>query len=75
MALIEKLWLLVSISIIIIILLNDPKSSLNGMSGNQLSTLFASVSDRQKFIKQLNWILIALFFTMTLGLSYMNTAF
>jgi protein translocase SecG subunit len=75
MTLIEKIWLLVSILIIIIILLNDPKSSINGMSGDQLSTLFASASDRQKFIKQLNWILIATFFTITLGLSYMNAAF
>ena len=54
MTLLEKIWILVSISIILIILSTDPKSSISGTWGNQLSTVFASASDGQNFIKQLN---------------------
>jgi len=70
MTLLEKAWVLVSIAITIIILTTDPKSSISGVWGNQLPTIFASASDGQKFIKQLNWILITLFFLMTVSLSY-----
>ena len=70
MTLLEKVWILVSISIIFIILSTDPKNSISGAWGNQLSTLFASTSDGQKFIKQLNWILITAFFLITVSLSY-----
>jgi protein translocase SecG subunit len=70
MTLLEKIWLLTSISIIGIILSTDPKSSTTSAWGNQLSTVFASASDGQKFIKQLNWFLIVTFFLLTLSLSY-----
>ena len=70
MTILEKVWILVTISIISIILLTDPKASISGAWGNQLSTVFASASDGQKFIKQLNWALIITFFLLTLSLSY-----
>ena len=70
MTLLEKIWILVSISIILIILSTDPKSSISGTWGNQLSTVFASASDGQNFIKQLNWVLITAFFLITVSLSY-----
>jgi len=70
MSILEKVWILVSISIIFIILSTDPKTSISGAWGNQLSTVFASASDGQKFIKQLNWILITVFFLITVILSY-----
>jgi len=70
MNLLEKVWILISLSIIFIILSSDPKSSISGAWGNQLSTVFASASDGQKFIKQLNWVLIAFFFLITISLSY-----
>ncbi len=70
MILLEKVWLLISILIIVIILSTDPKNSTTSGLGNQLSTVFASASDGQKFIKQLNWILITAFFLITVGLSY-----
>jgi protein translocase SecG subunit len=70
MTLLEKVWILVSISIIFIILSTDPKNSISGAWGNQLSTLFASTSDGQKFIKQFNWVLITAFFLITVSLSY-----
>ena len=66
----EKVWLLLSFSIIFIILSTDPKATISGAWGNQLSTVFASASDGQKFIKQLNWILITAFFLITVSLSY-----
>jgi protein translocase SecG subunit len=71
MSILEKVWILVSISIIFIILSTDPKTSISGSWGNQLSTVFASASDGQKFIKQLNWILITVFFLITVILSYL----
>jgi protein translocase SecG subunit len=71
MSVLEKVWILVSISIIFIILSTDPKTSISGAWGNQLSTVFASASDGQKFIKQLNWILITVFFLITVILSYL----
>jgi protein translocase SecG subunit len=70
MTLLEKAWILISIAIILIILSTDPKSSISGAWGNQLSGVFASASDGQKFIKQINWILIAAFFLITVSLSY-----
>jgi protein translocase SecG subunit len=71
MTLLEKVWILISILIIFIILSTDPKNSINGSWGNQLSTVFASASDGQKFIKQVNWVLITAFFLITLSLSYL----
>ena len=58
MSLLEKFWIIINISIISIILLTDPKSSISGARDTQFSTIFASASDGQKFIKQLNWVLI-----------------
>ena len=72
MILLEKVWLIISVLIIGIILSTDPKSSTTSAWGNQLSTVFASASDGQKFIKQLNWILITAFFLITIGLSYLT---
>jgi len=70
MTLLEKIWILVSVSIVFIILSTDPKSSTNNVLGNQLSPAFASMSDEQKFIKRLNRVLITAFFLITLSLSY-----
>ena len=70
MTLLEKVWILVSTSIIFIILSTDPKSSISGAWGNQLSAVFATVSDGQNFIKQFNWVLITAFFLITISLSY-----
>jgi len=53
MTLLEKVWVLVSVSIVFIILSTDPKSSTNNVLGNQLSPAFASMSDEQKFISDL----------------------
>jgi len=72
MVFLEKIWILVSVAIIFIILSTDPKASISGAWGSQLSNVFASASDGQKFIKQLNWALIVVFFIITLILSYLG---
>ncbi len=68
MTLLEKIWILLSILICFIILTTDPKNSISGAWGSQ--TIFASASEGQKFIKQFNWLLITLFFLVTVSLSY-----
>ena len=70
MTLIEKFWILISISIIFIILSNNPKSSIGSTKDNPLSIIFSSASEGQKFIHQLNWMLIIVFFLLTVSLSY-----
>jgi protein translocase SecG subunit len=70
MTLIEKFWILISISIIFIILSNDPKSSMSSINGNPLLTIFSSASEGQEFIHQFNWMLITVFFMLTVSLSY-----
>ena len=70
MTLLEKVWIGVCSSIIFIILSTDPKNSTTSAWGNQLSTIFASASEGQNFIKQLNWALILAFFLITVCLSY-----
>jgi protein translocase SecG subunit len=69
MDILERVWFLVGLGIIFIILSTDPKSSISGTSNSQLSALFASASDSQNFLKQLNWGLITVFFILTLFLS------
>ena len=71
MTILEKIWILISVAIIFIILLTEPKTPVGNTSfGSQFSGLFESASDGQKFIKQLNWILIVSFFLITTALSY-----
>jgi len=70
MSLLEKVWILISILIILIILSTDPKNSTPNTLGNQLSAVFASASDGQKSLRTFNWVLIVAFFLITLSLSY-----
>lgn len=70
MKLIEKIWILINILIILIIILSDSKNSNNNTWLNQFSNASTSISEVQKFIYQLNWVLIGLYFLTTLGLSY-----
>lgn len=70
MTLLEKIWILTSFLIIFLILSMDPKASIAGTWSTQLSTIFGSTSEGQNFIKQLNWILIIVFFLLTISLNY-----
>lgn len=64
----ENLWIVTSIAIIVLILATDPKSSIRG--GNELAVLFSSASDNQKFIKNLTWTFIAVFYVLTLAIAF-----
>jgi protein translocase SecG subunit len=74
MSFLEKIWGVVSISIIFIILSTNPKTSATGSSvmNNKMTSIFSSASEGQKFIYRLNWMLIAAFFLLTLSLSFFN---
>jgi protein translocase SecG subunit len=72
MGLFENIWIAVSIFTIAIILITDPKGLAAGTGGNQFSSFFAGASDSQNFIKQISWILICIFFLLTIGLDYKN---
>ena len=69
MSLIEKIWLLVNVCIIIIILLTDPKGSTSITGSTALSSVFKSESEGKSFTTQLNWLLIVVFFFLTITLN------
>jgi protein translocase SecG subunit len=69
MILLEKIWVLVGLLILFIILSTDPKSSSSSANNSRISALFASASDKQTLLNQLNWTLIIIFFILTLSLS------
>jgi protein translocase SecG subunit len=69
MILLEKIWFLLGVLILFIILSTDPKSSINSANKSQISALFASTNDKQTLLNQINWILIIIFFILTLSLS------
>ena len=66
MSILESLWLLTGLLIIFLILLTDPKSASRGFGSNELTVLFSSVTEGQKFIRNLTWILILSFVIVTL---------
>ena len=72
MSLLESSWFLISILIIVIVLILDPKSSITGSSTNSVLGLFSSASSGQKFIYNFSAILILLFFVLTTLLSLNN---
>jgi len=62
----ESIWLLEAIVLIMVILLQDPKSASSGVSNNQLSMLFNSAPKSQKFLRTFTWLLIFAFFIITI---------
>nr|YP_010930338.1 hypothetical chloroplast RF47 [Ochrosphaera neapolitana]WKK50066.1 hypothetical chloroplast RF47 [Ochrosphaera neapolitana] len=60
----SNLWTLVGVAIVVLILVTDPKSTTR--EGNALTILFSSATESQTFIKNLTWILIAMFYVLTL---------
>ena len=62
----QNLWIFISLLIIFLILVTDPKSSSRGFGSNELSMLFSSVTEGQKFIRNLTWGLIVSFIILTL---------
>ena len=70
MKIIESIWIILTILIIIIILLTDPKSTSTGSSNNQLSLIFASTSGGQKAIRNATWVMVSIFYILSLLISY-----
>ena len=62
-------WFIVSFTIIGIVLLVDPKSSITGANTNAVTGLFTSPSSSQQFIYRFSALLITLFFILTTVLS------
>ncbi len=69
MSLLESSWFLISSLIIIIVLIVDPKSSLEGSNTNSVLGLFSSPSSGQQFIYRFSAVLIFAFFALTTVLS------
>ena len=69
MTLLEGSWFLITVSIIAIVLLVDPKSSL---TASPVVGLFSSASSGQQFIYNIGAVLISLFFVLTVFLSLNN---
>jgi protein translocase SecG subunit len=63
---VRNLWLLSAISIFILILANDPKSSASSLSGNPLAGMFTSATKGKESINLLTWIMIILFYILTI---------
>lgn len=62
---VENLWFLTAISIFILVLLNDPKSSAGNVGGNPLAGIFSSATKGQQSLKNITWGLILLFYILT----------
>ena len=72
MTLLESSWFLITIFIIGIVLLVDPKSSTTGSAITPVLGLFSSASSGQQFIYNFGAVLISLFFVLTIFLSLNN---
>ena len=62
----ENIWLMATIVLIMVILLQDPKSASSGVSNNQLSMLFNSAPKSQKLLRTFTWLLVFAFFIITI---------
>jgi len=68
----EKVWVFLGIAIIFLILIADPKDSTNSVSDSKLMVMFSSLTEGQKFLRKLTWILIASFTILTILINYIN---
>lgn len=66
MKLTESIWVLIGLLLILIILLTDPKSPTAGVGSNELTMLFSSATEGQKFLRNVAWFLITSFIILTL---------
>jgi len=71
MGLLENIWFLLTFSIIVIILITDTTDPATTAANANMSKLFSSSSKQQTFLTRLNWFFIALFFLLSLALSYL----
>ena len=57
----EKIWAILGCLIIFIILITDPKSSTNNVGNGKLTVMFSSITEGQRFLRKLTWLLITIF--------------
>ena len=72
MNILENTWFLIAFLIIGIVLLVDPKSSISGSNNSSILGMFSSPSSGQQFIYRFSAVVIASFFLLSLGLSYVG---
>ena len=72
MNILESIWFLTSLVIIGIVLAVDPKSSISGSNNSSVLGMFSSPSSGQQFIYRFSAVVIASFFLLSLGLSYVG---
>ena len=72
MNILESIWFLTAFLIISIVLVVDPKSSISGSNNSSVLGMFSSPSSGQQFIYRLSAVVIASFFLLSLGLSYVG---
>jgi protein translocase SecG subunit len=70
MNILESIWIVITVLIITVILVTDPKSTNTGSSNNQLSLIFTSTSDGQKLLRKITWFMISIFYISSLLISY-----
>ena len=72
MNILESTWFLTAFLIIGIVLAVDLKSSISGSNNSSVLGMFSSPSSGQQFIYRLSAVVIASFFLLSLGLSYVG---
>jgi len=72
MSILENTWFLIAFLIIGVVMLVDPKSSISGSNNSSVMGMFSSPSSGQQFIYRFSAIVIASFFLLSLGLSYVG---
>jgi protein translocase SecG subunit len=70
MTIFESIWFIITIAIIALVLIIDPKNSVATSSTSAISGFFASPSSSQNFIYRVSAILIVLFYVLTVVLSF-----
>ena len=63
---VENIWLIVAVSIFILVLSNDPKSTSGEMGSTNLSGIFSSATKGQELVRNLTWTLVILFYVLTI---------
>ena len=72
MAIVEKIWAVLGLAIIFLILITDPKSSTSSIGNNELTMMFTSITEGQKFLRKFTWILVTVFFFLTIVINYIT---
>jgi protein translocase SecG subunit len=70
MAILENIWILITIIISVLILSTDPKTPSNSSSNKNELSILSTASEQQKTLRNLMWALITCFYILGLAISY-----